>query len=59
MNQLDTVSQMAAVIYATHTAGKDIEPNDQQKLYDNAAQQAWGLYHAVGASQATHMGGVL
>jgi hypothetical protein len=50
---------MAAVIYATRTAGKDIEPDDQQKLYDKAAQQAWGLHHAVGASQATHTGGAL
>jgi hypothetical protein len=57
MNQLDTISQMAAVIYATRTAGKDIEPNDQQRLYDDAAQQAWGLYHAVGAAQAQHLGG--
>jgi hypothetical protein len=57
MNQLDTVAQMAALIYATRTAGKDIRSNDQQKLYDDAAQQAWGLYHAVGATQAQHMGG--
>ncbi len=57
MNQLDTVSQMAAVIYVTRTAGKDIKPNDQQKFYDDAAQQAWGLYHAVGATQSQHMGG--
>jgi hypothetical protein len=57
MNQLDIVSQMAAVIYATRTAGKDIGSNDQQKFYDDAAEQAWGLYHAVGAAQAQHMGG--
>jgi hypothetical protein len=57
MNQLDTVSQMAAVIYATQTAGKDIKPNDQQRLCVDAAEQAWGLYHAVAATQAQHMGG--
>ncbi len=57
MNQLDTISQMAAVIYAARVAGKDIKPNDQQQLYDDAARQAWGLYHAVGAVQAQHIGG--
>ncbi len=57
MNQLETVSQMAAVIYAARIAGTDIKPTDQQRFYDDAAQQAWGLYHAVGATQAQHMGG--
>jgi hypothetical protein len=57
MNQLDTVSQMAAVIYATRAAGKEIKPNDRPRLYDDAAQEAWGIYHAVGTAQAQHMGG--
>jgi hypothetical protein len=57
MNQLDTVSHMAAVIYAARTAGRDIKPDDQERFYVDAAQQAWGLYHAVGATQAQHMGG--
>lgn len=57
MNQLDTVSQMAAVIYAGRTAGKDIRPNDKPRLYEDAAQEAWGIYLAVGAAQAQHMGG--
>lgn len=50
MDRLDAVSLMAAVIYATHTTGIDITPKDQEKFYHNAAQQAWGLYHAVRAS---------
>jgi hypothetical protein len=57
MNQLDTVSHMAAVIYAARTGGKDVRPNDQERLYADAAEQAWGLYHAVGAAQAKHVGG--
>lgn len=45
MNQTETVSLMAAILYAASQS--KAQPDQQKLFYDRTANQAWDLYNAV------------